>query len=151
VVKVSGSRWIKFIDCTINPDGGNREDGIDIMRNSFVSLQNCQIGAGKKYAVTVKGGSAAVIGDCVILRHGGFEGVDIDIGNFSHTVPNLKTGVVVLSGVTALDGKPVTVRVGWSEKPIVVGGNVKILFWQSLALKVYVFVKRMILKWSGTK
>jgi hypothetical protein len=39
------------------------------------------------------------------------------------------------------DGKPVRVVVGNAEKPSVVGGNVKILFWRSLGLKLFVWGK----------
>jgi hypothetical protein len=44
------------------------------------------------------------------------------------------------------DGLPVRVRVGWADRPVVIGGNVKILFWQSLMLKVYVFILNLFSK-----
>lgn len=150
IFKISGSSNIRVRDCTINPDGGNREDGVDIMRYSkYIDFQWCKVGAGGKYAFTVKGGSAHVtIADCEITRGGGnWERVDIDIGNWSTTTP-AKTGVVTIDHVTRTDGKPVRVRVGWADKPVVIGGNVHILFWQSLGLKIYCLVRRALLKIS---
>jgi hypothetical protein len=150
IFKISGSSNITVRDCTINPDGGNREDGVDIMRYSkFVEFNWCKVGAGKKYAFTVKGGSNSVtIRDTTSTRGGGnWERVDIDIGNWSTTTP-AKTGVVTIDHVTRTDGKPVRVRVGWADKPVVIGGNVHILFWQSLGLKIYCLVRRALLKIS---
>ena len=68
--------------------------------------------------------------------------VDIDIGNYSSTVPDAKTGRIMLISVTRTDGKPVRVRVGFAEDPLIVGGNVKVLRCQSLALKLYVWFRR---------
>lgn len=145
VLKISHSERITFIKCDINPKGGNREDGVDVMNNSKnIRFSECSVGCGK-YAFTIKGGSNFVWLDNVVI-HGkhGIEGVDIDIGNFSSTVPDDKTGIVMLDNVTRKDGKPVRVRVGWASYPVITGGNVKVLFWQSLILKAYVAFKRLI-------
>jgi pectate lyase len=150
IFKVSGSSNITVRDCTINPDGGNREDGVDIMRYSkYIDFQWCKVGAGKKYGFTIKGGSNNVtLRDCTITRGGGnWERVDIDIGNWSTTTP-AKTGVVTIDHVTRTDGKPVRVRVGWADQPVVIGPKVHILFWQSLGLKIYCLVRRALLKLS---
>ncbi len=86
--------------------------------------------------------------DCTITRGGGnWERVDIDIGNWSTTTP-AKTGVVTIDHVTRTDGKPVRVRVGWADKPVIIGPKVHILFWQSLGLKIYCLVRRALLKLS---
>jgi hypothetical protein len=144
ILKISGSTNVRIRSCFINRYGGNREDGVDIMRLCRdVIIEDCSIRAGGKYAVTIKGGSSKIwLTDVIIVGSRGSEGVDIDIGNYNHVVPNAKTGKVVLENVTREDGQPVRVRVGFAEKPLVIGGNVKILFWQSLALKAYVWFKR---------
>ena len=150
IFKVSGSSSITVRDCTINPDGGNREDGVDIMRYSkYIEFNWCKVGAGKKYGFTIKGGSNNVtLRDCTITRGGGnWERVDIDIGNWSTTTP-AKTGVVTIDHVTRTDGKPVRVRVGWADQPVIIGPKVHILFWQSLGLKIYCLVRRALLKLS---
>ena len=147
ILKISHCQFMTVSGCIINANGGNREDGVDIMRDSYaVHLTDCDVGAGKLYAFTIKGGSDMVsLKNIVITRPGPWpQRVDIDIGNFSSTVPNSKTGRVFLENVTRLDGKPVRVRVGWADRPIIVGGNVKVLFWQSLILKAYVWVMRKV-------
>lgn len=143
-LKISNALNVVVKQCQINIGGKNREDGVDVMRYSrAIYFQHCTVQAGDGYAFTIKGGSDnVVLSEVVIVGPRGKEGVDIDLGNFSETVPDAKTGKVHLLGVSRADGQPVRVRVGWAEKPVVCDGNVKILFWQSIALKVYVRVKR---------
>jgi hypothetical protein len=145
ILKVSHCQYAIVRDCAINLNGGNREDGVDVMRSSYaVHFNECEVGAGQLYAFTIKGGSDMIsLRNVLITRPGPWpQRVDIDIGNYSSTVPNAKTGTILLTNVTRTDGKPVRVRVGWAARPIISGGNVKVLFWQSLALKVYVWVMR---------
>lgn len=146
ILKISNVQNAVLDSCSINSTGGNREDGVDIMRYStHVILSNCTVGAGQKYVFTVKGGSDLVeIRDTLITRPGGgWERVDIDIGNYSTTVPDARTGLVIIRNVKRLDGKPVRVRVGWADRPMIVPSEgVKVLFWQSLALKAYVWFRR---------
>lgn len=147
ILKFSNVQYGLIDNCIINSDGGNREDGVDIMRYcKNLLFSHCRVGAGKKYAFTIKGGSDFIYLENVSItrRGGGWERVDIDIGNYSSTVPDAKTGIVFLRNVTALDGKPVRVRVGWADRVVVEGGNVEILRCQSLALKVYVWLMRKI-------
>jgi len=145
IVKVSHCDGLTFRNCIINPLGGNREDGVDVMRKSrHVEFYNCRVGCGNRYAFTIKGGSEMIsLANVTITGRRGKEGVDIDIGNFSHTLPNAKTGLVYLDNVARSDGSAVTVRVGWATKPAITGGNVKILFWASIGLKLYVLFKRL--------
>lgn len=148
ILKLSNVGGAKVVNTSINLRGGNREDAVDIMRgSSYIHLEDCTIGAGN-YVFTIKGGARFVsLRNVQISRHGRWpERVDIDIGNFSVTVPDAKTGTVILDNVTATDGRPVRVRVGWAAAPIVIGGNVQVLFWQSAVLKAYVFTMRMLLR-----
>jgi hypothetical protein len=145
IFKLSNVQDAIVSNCIINPHGGNREDGVDMMRYcERIKMADCQVGAGKKYAFTIKGGcNDIVLENIVITRHGGgWERVDIDIGNYSGTVPDARTGRVILRELHASDGKPVRVRVGWAKEVIVEGGNVEMLRCQSLGLKVYVQVMR---------
>ncbi len=142
ILKLSNCTRVRVSQCAINPNGGNREDGVDIMRGSHdVVLNECDVGAGAKYAFTIKGGSRDVLLRRVVITRPG-RWVDIDIGNYSSTVPDAKTGRVVLESVTRSDGKPVRVRVGFADDPVVIGGNVTVLRCQSLALKAYVWFRR---------
>ena len=146
ILKISGSSDVSVKNCIINPNGGNREDGVDIMRESkYIQFYNTKVGCGNKYGFTIKGGSDCVsLVDVVITNTRGKEGVDIDIGNYASVCPDAKTGTVTLDNVTrdGYDGV-VTVRVGWAKRPVIKGGNVKVLFWQSLGLKIYVLCKRI--------
>ena len=81
-----------------------------------------------------------------IIRGGGsIEKVDIDIGNYSDNAKGKTTDVRIVN-CRRSDGKPIRVRVGWADRPVVIGGNVKILFWQSLLLKIYVYIKNLFTK-----
>lgn len=147
ILKVSNVQDAEFAYCVVNLTGGNREDGVDVMRYSHdVRFYGCRVGAGQKYAFTIKGGSDQIeIRDSLIIRPGGgWERVDIDIGNYSSTVPDARTGMVILRNVQRLDGKPLRVRVGWADRPLILQdpSTVHVLFWQSLALKVYVWFRR---------
>ncbi len=147
VLKISGCTGVEFDHLQVVPVGVQREDAVDIMRFSRgISIKNALLRAGK-YAVTIKGGSRDILLQNVRIERPsqGWEKVDIDLGNYSHNAQGRTTGVV-LWNVTRSDGKPVRVRVGWADEPIVIGGNVEILRVQSRLLKAYVWVK---LKLSG--
>jgi hypothetical protein len=143
ILKISCALRVNVTNTTINSRGGNREDGVDIMRISEdIYFKNCEVGAGQKYAFTIKGGSSRItLQDVTITRPGGgIERVDIDLGNFSDRDYG-PTTKITLTNVTRSDGKPVRVRVGNAEAPLIIGGNVKVLILQSLALKLYVWIK----------
>ena len=148
ILKLSHVEGANINNCIINPSGGNREDGIDIMRFCrSIYIGNCQVGAGKLYAFTIKGGSSQIdLSNVTIIRGGGsIEKVDIDIGNYSDNAKGKTTDVRIVNCKRS-DGKPIRVRVGWADRPVVIGGNVKILFWQSLLLKIYVYIKNLFTK-----
>ena len=148
ILKLSHVEGANINNCIINPSGGNREDGIDIMRFCrSIYIGNCQVGAGKLYAFTIKGGSSQIdLSNVTIIRGGGsIEKVDIDIGNYSENAKGKTTDVRIVNCKRS-DGLPVRVRVGWADRPVVIGGNVKILFWQSLLLKIYVYIKNLFTK-----
>ena len=145
ILKISHCREFTFRDCHVCPEGLQREDGVDIMRFSrTIAFFNSRVAAGRRYAFTIKGGSSEILlRNVIITRPGRF--VDIDLGNYSHNADG-KTGKVTLDNVVRADGKPVRVRVGWADQPIVIGGNVKILVVQSYLLKIYVHAKRLLAK-----
>ena len=142
LLKISRCRNMVFRHLVVAPNGRQREDAIDIMRFSRDVYIDGAILRGGKYVVTIKGGSCEILLNDVLIERpaNGREGVDIDIGNFSHNALG-RTGRVVLRNVLRSDGKPVRVRVGWADEPVIIGGNVKVLRFQSLLLKAYVYVK----------
>ena len=111
--------------CAITGDGVNRENIIDMNRlceNIFV--KNCTLYSGKQNAITIKGGCYNIqITDVRIVPGGG--NCDIDLGNYSDQCQCPVTEVT-LTNVTRTDGKPVRVRVINADKPVVIGGNVKV-------------------------
>ena len=95
--------------------------------------------------MTIKGGSERIVLRGVIFKNNSGSGIDIDIGNFSDTNMDKTTGVI-LDDVSTTSGRAVRVRVGRGNRPVIIGGKVKILFWHSLALKAYVWFKYYYLK-----
>jgi len=141
-LKLSNAHCVTVVGCEINTEGGNQEDGIDISRftrECYITAST--IGCGGKYAITIKGGSYKItISDCIITGERGWEGVDIDIGNFSDW-NYANTHSITLENVTRRDLRPVTVRIGHGSDVDIIGGNVKVLVAQSLLLKGYVWAK----------
>jgi hypothetical protein len=142
ILKFSNAWAVTVSGCEINPMGGNREDGVDINNHSRELLfRNCRVTAGAKYAFTIKGGSRDItLKDITIKGPRGSEGVDIDIGNYSDQ-SNVMTRDITLDNVNREDGQPVTIRIGRGKDVNITNSNVKILVFQSLLLKVYVWAK----------
>lgn len=138
ILKLSHVHNALIMNCKVQ--GRSKEDGVDLNRYCHnVMVSKCEVEAGAKYAFTIKGGcSLVILANVVITKPGKW--VDIDLGNHSDEAYT-KTREVYLHNVTRADGKPVRVRVGHSEYPHIIGGNVKILHAQSLALKAYVHAK----------
>jgi hypothetical protein len=147
ILKASGKDPVTVNYANINLLGGrNREDGIDINKCDNVTLNGINVRAGHKYAVTIKGGCSNVLLKDILVYQGlSYEGVDIDIGNWSDQSMK-QCNRIVLANLRRTDGEPVRVRVGHSERPIIEGGNVRILFWKSLTLKAYLLLKWLLLK-----
>ena len=146
ILKFSNAQDCKVIMCDINPHGGNREDGVDINRFcSDILIRDCKITSGKKYAITIKGGSESIYLKNLVLFGRGDEGVDIDIGNYSDSTMK-KSKNIILENVHRFDGKPVTLRVGHASQIFTVNSNVKKLRLQSLGLKIYVYAKALLVK-----
>lgn len=145
IFKLSRCKSVTLIGCKIRGGGMNREDGVDINNEcGHIAFHACDVEAGAKYAFTIKGGSyVVVLSDVVITRPGKY--VDIDLGNWSDQSCK-KTDAVILSSVTRSDGKPVRVRVGHAQMPVIKGGNIKILRTQSILLKAYVYAKMLFAK-----
>lgn len=142
VLKLSNAWAVTVTDCDINPEGGNREDGIDINRFSRECIiKDCRVRAGGKYAVTVKGGSNYITLKNIVI-HGprGKEGVDIDIGNYANNIYAMTHNIYIYN-VNREDGRPVRIRIGRGCDVHVRDSNVKILVFQSIMLKAYVWAK----------
>ena len=160
VLKISACRecrWEHFQVVSGAPC--NREDGIDISYLcDQVVLQNFSVDAGLLYAITIKQARNVTLRNGVIHRPGGgWERVDIDLGNRSQ-YRELRTKHVLIDGMSRADGEPVRVRVGHADKPTLRNGIYDVLTLQSWGLKGYVWTLARIdartrkqfavLKWS---
>lgn len=136
VLKLSHARDVAVRGCVIRAGGLQRENAIDMNRAcANVLIEDCRLEAGQQNAVTVKGGCIGVtLRGVTIDRAGGH--CDIELGNWSDQNFDQVRDVKLIE-VRRADGMPVRVRIGNSERPAIVGGNVKILWFESLLLKLY--------------
>lgn len=133
VLKLSRAQDVVVRNCYIY---GGVEDCIDMNRYcENVLIENCTLYPAGKYAMTIKGGSSGIVlRNIVIDGHAGE--VDIDLGNWSDQSME-QSRAICLDNVTRADGTPVTVRVLWAEKPIVVGGNVNVVVIPKFIARIY--------------
>lgn len=119
---------------------GGRENAVDMNRGCRnVRLEGCTLVAGRHCAVVIKGGSS----DISLARVAIVEPVgayDIELGGWSDQSFDL-TRRVTLADVSRRDGQPVRVVVGRAELPAIVGGNCQVLFWRSLLLQAFWWLK----------
>lgn len=139
ILKISNGWDVIIYDSYIE---GGTEDCIDVMRYAKnIKILNSTLKPNGKYGMTIKGGSADVyIKDCVFETHG--KEVDIDLGGFAkinRKEIKEKTVRVTLENVTSKDGRPVTVRVLNADKPVVIGGNVKVKVYPKFLVKIIMF------------
>lgn len=136
LLKFSNRQNVVVINCTIY---GGKEDCVDINRLcENIRFFRCRFIIRGKRAMTIKASGEVGLKDCVIEGHG--KNHDIQLGNYTHT-GNVKTYNIHLENVTATDGKPVIVNVMNSQKPKVIGGNVKVTVMFPLFWRVYFFLR----------
>jgi hypothetical protein len=121
---------LKFSNCSgVLIEGieilGGREDCIDINRGGLIAMRNVTLNPKGKYGVTIKGGAEVVTMKSVVFCSHGSE-VDIDLGNWSDQSGERTRGVT-LENVFSSDGRPVVVRVLHADRPLVRGGNVRVI------------------------
>jgi len=150
ILKVSACRRCRFEDMTVTTtEPCNREDGIDISYLcDDIVFDNFRVDAGRLYAVTVKQCRNILLQNGTIGRPGGgWERVDIDLGNRSQ-YRSLRTTDVVIDNVHRLDGQPVRVRVGHADRPTLRNGIYDVLTLQSIGLKAFVWSCARIDAWN---
>ena len=142
-LKFSNAHGVTVRECSIF---GGTEDCIDLNRGcTYITIKDCDLMPAGKYAVTIKGGTSAIQLKNVFIHDHGDE-TDIDIGNWSDQSKE-PTGSVILQNVCMTDGSPVRCRVLWGERPIVIGGNVKV----TVVPRVLVWAWRMLRKLGVVK
>jgi hypothetical protein len=122
---------------------GGSEDAIDMNRECRdVTIYRCNIFTRGAYGVTIKGGTNIVWLQNCIFHGEPKSGYDIDLGNWSDQSDGM-TIDVGLEEVTHVTGRPVRVRVLWANRPIIVGGNVKVTRIPLLFVRIYRFFRRL--------
>jgi hypothetical protein len=142
VLKISHCRDWRLSQFTVLAGGLQRENAIDLNRDcARVTLENGTIEAGRQNAITIKGGAEdTTLRRIVIIRAGGH--CDIELGNYSDQ-SRRRVRRTIIEDVSRSDGRPVRVRCGDADWPIVINSNVEILYVQSAAIKLYVRLKRL--------
>ncbi len=145
LLKVSGRQGtaIYNFDAT-SGSGKHREDGIDINNEcTSVRFVHGRVQAGQKgVAITNKGGNFATLFENIVIiaPYGKF--VDIEDGNHSDQSWK-KTTLTLYKNVRRADGKPVRYAYGRADKASFVDTDVKVVWWYTAALHVYVYVKQL--------
>lgn len=141
ILKLSKASFFRFTNCLVMTNQQQKEDGIDLNRLSSHNIfEDCTIVAGKGVAVTCKGGSSFnTWRRCVIVGRGTV--VDFEFANHSDQSKDPVIGNV-LEDVVHVDERPVRVAWGYrGRRPIIMRGNVKIVWWWVCALHLYTFLK----------
>lgn len=141
LLKISAKRNVTVRYFKAEGDGSHYEDGIDLNRECRnVILMDGRVGAGQKgVAVTIKGGSSDIkLVRQLVTRPG--RHCDIEIGNHSDQSWKSCDGIE-LEDCLRSDGQPVRVAWGRGSRPKIIGGNVRIVWWWTAVLHLYVYAK----------
>lgn len=99
-------------------------------------------GAGDQ-VITIKGNCVNIYIQGVLYSRGKRGGVDVDIGNWCDQTYGMSYNITL--DLKHIDGKPVNVRIG-RAKDVTLLGECKKMFWGSVGLKIYWWVKWAIRK-----
>lgn len=136
ILKFSNRQNVVVRNCVVY---GANEDVVDINRFcKNIRFFNCRFIIRGARAMTIKASGEVGLKDCVIVGRG--KNHEIQLGNYTHT-GNVKTYNIHLENVTREDGKPVRVSVMNSQKPKVIGGNIKLQVMFPLFWKIYFFLR----------
>jgi len=142
VLKFSHATNCSFVGGTVY---GGRENCIDMNREcENVLIEDTLLIGGATASVVIKGGSRNCTLSEVLITPGGGRW-DIELGGHSDQ-SRKRTVNTRLFHVRRTDGRPVRVVVGRADKPEIRGGYVEVLFWESLALKLFVFFRGLFSK-----
>lgn len=146
ILKFSICKNVLIKDCLVV---GGKEDCIDIVRGEGYTIQDVNLYACGKNAITFKGAAIGLnISNLIVERHGSES--DVELGQHSIYDSPLgkdKTKNIQLRNVTSIDGKPVIVKVWNAEKPIVTGGNVKVKVVPWPIVKIYFLFRWIQINW----
>jgi hypothetical protein len=135
ILKFSHARNITALRLYV---AGGGENAIDMNREcAGIRIRDSLLRSGDQCAVVIKGGSNDIMLSRVRLdADDDHTAYDIELGGWSDQSMK-RTRRVCLHEVSRLDGRPVRVVVGWADRPAVLGGRCRILFWRSVGLKAF--------------
>ena len=123
---------------------GGSENALDMNRGcENVLIEDSHLSGGAQCSMVIKGGCRNITLRDVILHDPAESSYDIELGGWSDQSQDQTEGIT-LDHVARADGAPVRVVLGNAAMPRIIGSNVKVLFWRSLALKGYILVKRLL-------
>ena len=147
LLKLSNVQHATFRRLVVHGEGAQQENAIDMNRGCVgVLIDTALLQAGNQNAITIKGGCEEIELRDVTIMPGGH--CDIELGNWSDQSSARTTGVRLIR-VRRWDGKPVRLRVGHADEPIVEDCEIERQFWASLALKAYVKIKFLFVRWRA--
>jgi hypothetical protein len=137
---------------------GGSENAVDMNRNcADIRLQDSTLISGAQCAIVVKGGARDIeLSHVCIVPRNQDTPCDIELGGWSDQ-SDARTARVTLHEVSRIDGRPVRVAVGHADRPTIIGGRVRVLFWRSLGLKAFVYTRFLarrtgaILRWAQNR
>lgn len=126
---------------------GGKENAIDMNREcAAIRVEDAMLFGGDQCAVVIKGGSQDItLSRVTIALVEPASACDIELGGWSDQSTAM-TRRVTLNEVRRLDGCPVRIVLGHAERPLILGGNCRILFWRSVGMKVF-----WLARWLQTK
>ena len=129
---------------------GGSENGVDMNRECRnIRIEDSTVVSGHQCAIVIKGGCREITLDHIRISGGRMETpYDIELGGWSDQTMKRTTGVRLLD-VVRFDGRHVRVVVGHADRPAITGGRVKVLFWRSVALKLFWYFRRVIALATG--
>jgi hypothetical protein len=152
LLKLSAACGMVFRQLVIVSGGRNRENAIDLNNGA---AGNWFIGAivesGRQCPIYVKGGSCNNYFEDLLLRNSHGHS-DVFLGDYSDQSFERVRGTVIGPGCRRDDGRPIRIRCGDADWPVVAEGvPYRRLYIRSYASKAYVWLKRGTRRWFGGK
>ena len=136
------SHTVRFTGENLTIIGGS-ENAVDMNRECHdVLLEDCSLAGGGHCGLVIKGGCTHIFLNNLVFVDSEAP-YEVELGGWSDQSKKRTTGVR-MDNCRRDDGQPVRVVVGNSDFPKVVGGNVKVLYGRSLALKIFIFLKGLL-------
>lgn len=143
VLKFSNARNGRVSNVIVNAHGLQKENAIDMNRGCVNVLFNTiRLVSGCQNAITIKGGCRNIDFTNVEITPGQGH-CDIELGSWSDQSQE-KVEAISFNHISKSDGSPIRLRVGHAAYPSILNSKVEYLWFQSLLLKAYVFLKGLL-------